>query len=280
MMDGRTDRKANAGELDENRRALLLEVPEAGSCPGAIELAESIDGAGDASCREAIERHLAACESCRNAVAHARCGGLGALGDGASRSGWWALAARRHAATWGAVAAAALFAFVAGSASTWWMGSSDLGVPPMSADVARLSPTGTAADAGPMSITRGIILTPTQEAALAAIRERDAGKCAEFHERLEAISVALVRELESSEPDRALIGALVQERYEIMGQRLRLEAVQVRDFCTMLTPDQCARLGRAWLGRHGGHGGVGGHGGYMRGGSGMRPQGAPTLRAP
>lgn len=278
MTDGRTDRKANAGELDEIRRALLLEVPEAGSCPGAIELAEYIDGAGDVSCREAIERHLAACESCRNAVAHARCCEPHARPARAHRR--WMRAAGRHSATWGAVAAAALFAFVAGSASTWWMGSADLGAPPLSTDVARLSPTGTPADAGPMSITRGIILTPTQEAALTAIRERDAGKCAEFHERLEAIGVALARELESSEPDRARIGALVQERYEIMGQRLRLEAVQVRDFCTMLTPDQCARLGRAWLGRHGGHGGPGGHGGHMRGGSGMRPQGAPTLRAP
>ena len=154
------------------------------------------------------------------------------------------------------------------------MGTADLSMPPMSTDVARLSPNGAAADAGPMSMTRGIILTPTQEAALAAIRERDAVQAAEFQERLESISAALVRELELSEPDRARIGALVQERYDIMGQRLRLEAGQVRDFCTMLTPDQCARIGRAWLGRHGAHGG------RMRGGSGLRPHGSPTLPAP
>jgi Spy/CpxP family protein refolding chaperone len=245
--------------MDAMRRELLIEVPEAGACPGAIELAEYIDGAGDAASRDSIEHHLASCDACRNAVAHAR------FSDGTARSqrpaSRWLQATRRHAATWGAVAAAALFAFVAGSASTWWMGSADLTVPPMSTDVARMSPTGAAADAGPMSITRGIILTPTQDAALNAIRERDAAQVAEFHERLEAISAALVRELESSEPDRARIGALVQERYEIMGQRLRLEAGQVRDFCTMLTSDQCARLGRAWLGRHGGR---------MRGASGSR----------
>jgi Spy/CpxP family protein refolding chaperone len=125
-----------------------------------------------------------------------------------------------------------------------------------------------------MSITRGIILTPTQEAALLAIRERDAAQFTTFHERLEAIQAALERELESSEPNRARIGALVQERYEILGERLRLEAGQVRDFCTMLTPDQCARLGRAWLGRHGSHGG------RHRGGSGPRAPGTPTLPAP
>jgi Spy/CpxP family protein refolding chaperone len=275
MSGDRTDRMASAcsaDELAEIRRALLVEVPEPGSCPGAIELAEYIDGAGDAPCREAIECHLAACEACRNAVAHARCGDPPARPRRAHER--WMRAVGQHSATWGAVAAAALFAFVAGSASTWWMGSSDMSLQPMATDVARLSPSGTPADAGPMSITRGIILTPTQEAALTAIRERDAGKCAEFHERLEAISVALVRELESSEPDRARIGALVQERYEIMGQRLRLEAGQVRDFCTMLTPDQCARLGRAWLGRHGGHGG------RPRGGSGPRFQASPTLPAP
>lgn len=252
--------------------ALLVEVPEAGACPGAIELAEYIDGAGSAASRECIERHLAACDACRNAVAHARCGAVRARP--AHAQGRWARAAGRHAATWGAVAAAALFAFVAGSASTWWMGTADLSVPPMSADVARLSPTGVAADSGPMSITRGIILTPTQDAALNAIRERDAAQVAGFHERLEAITAALVRELESSEPDRARIGALVQERYDILGQRLRLEAGQVRDFCTMLTPDQCVRLGRAWLGRHGGHVG------RTRGGSGPKPQGSPTLPSP
>lgn len=252
--------------------ALLVEVPEAGACPGAIELAEYIDGAGNAASRECIERHLASCDACRNAVVHARCGDARAQPVRASSR--WMRAAGRHAAMWGAVAAAALFAFVAGSASTWWMGTADLAVPPMSTDVARLSPTGVAADAGPMSITRGIILTPTQDAALNAIRERDAAQVAEFHERLEAITAALVRELESSEPDRARIGALVQERYDILGQRLRLEAGQVRDFCTMLTPDQCVRLGRAWLGRHGGHVG------RTRGGSGPKPQGSPTLPAP
>jgi Spy/CpxP family protein refolding chaperone len=171
-------------------------------------------------------------------------------------------ALRSRAATWGAVAAAALFAFVAGSASTWWMGSSDLSALPMSADVARLSPSGAAADSGPMSMTRGIILTPTQDAALSAIRERDAAQATELHDRLEAISAAIAQEIESGEPDRARIGALVQERYEIMARRLRLEAGQVRDFCTMLTPDQCVRLGRSWLSRHGGR---------MRGGNGARP---------
>jgi Spy/CpxP family protein refolding chaperone len=239
-----------AEPMDLMRREMLIEVPEAGMCPSDIELAEYIDGAGDGASRDSIEIHLAACDACRNAVAHARC--ADAARQPRHARARWMQAMRRHAATWGAVAAAALFAFVAGSASTWWMGTTDLTVPPMSTDVARMSPTGAAADAGPMSITRGIILTPTQDAALIAIRERDAAQVAEFHERLEAISAALVRELESSEPDRARIGALVQERYEIMGQRLRLEAGQVRDFCTMLTPDQCARLGRAWLGRHGG----------------------------
>lgn len=248
---------------------LRVEVPETGACPDAIELAEYIDGAGSAACRDSVERHLAECESCRSAVAHARLGNAPVRPAPAHER--WLRAARGHAATWGAVAAAALFAFVAGSASTWWMGSADLAVPPMSADVARLSPNGAAADAGPMSITRGIILTPTQDAALIAIRERDAAEFAEFHDRLEAISAALMQEIESGEPDRTRIGALVQERYEIMGQRLRLEAGQVRDFCTMLTPDQCVRLGRAWLGRHGGR---------MRGSNGPRPQGSPTLPAP
>lgn len=261
-----------AGPLAGIGRALLVEVPDAGPCPGPIELAEYIDGAGGAASHEGIERHLASCDSCRNAVAHARC--RDASVRPARAPARWVLAARRHASTAGAVAAAALFAFVAGSASTWWMGTADLSMPPMSTDVARLSPNGAAADAGPMSMTRGIILTPTQEAALAAIRERDAAQAAEFHERLESISAALVRELESSEPDRARIGALVQERYDILGQRLRLEAGQVRDFCTMLTPDQCVRLGRAWIGRHGGHMG------RMRGASGPRPQGSPTLPAP
>jgi Spy/CpxP family protein refolding chaperone len=236
--------------MGSTRHDMLIEVADAGACPEAIDLAEYIDGAGDDASRESIELHLAACDSCRNAVAHARC--ADAAGQPQRAVGRWIAATRRHAAMWGAVAAAALFAFVAGSASTWWMGSADLTVPPMSTDVARMSPNGAAADAGPMSITRGIILTPTQDAALNAIRERDAAQVAEFHERLEAISAALASELESSEPDRARIGALVQERYEIMGQRLRLEAGQVRDFCTMLTPDQCTRLGRAWLGRHGG----------------------------
>lgn len=254
------------------RRALAVEMPEAGPCPGAIELAEYIDGAGGASCREAIERHLAGCDVCRDAVAHARC--ADAHVQPMTVRERLASAAARHASAWGAVAAAALFAFVAGSASTWWMGTSDISVPQGSADVARLSPSGASADAGPMSITRGIILTPTQDAALSAIRERDAAQLAELQERLEAIGTALVRELESSEPDRARIGALVQERYEIMGQRLRLEAGQVRDFCTMLTPDQCARLGRAWVGRHGIHGG------RARSGTGPRAHGSPTLPVP
>ena len=271
------DPRRDSGDLgrdsmDAVQRGILIEVPDAGACPGALELAEYVDGAGDSASRDSIEQHLAACDACRDAVAHARC--ADAAGQRRRAEGRWAQAMRRHAATWGAVAAAALFAFVAGSASTWWMGSADLAMPPMSADVARMSPTGAAADAGPMSITRGIILTPTQDAALSAIRERDAAQCAEFHERLEAISAALVRELESSEPDRARIGALVQERYEIMGQRLRLEAGQVRDFCTMLTPDQCARLGRAWLARHGAHGS------RLRGGGGPRPQASPTLPTP
>ena len=248
------------GPMPELGRALLVEVPEAGPCPGALELAEYIDGAGSAACREGIERHLVSCEGCRNAVAHARCGDSGVRLSNAPR--WWMRLASGNAGTWGAVAAAALFAFVAGSASTWWMGTADLAGPPMSADVARLSPAATAADAGPMSITRGIILTPTQDAALNAIRERDASEIAEFHERLEEISAALIRELESTEPDRVRIGALLQERYDIMGRRLRLEAGQVRDFCTMLTPDQCVRLGRAWLGRHGGR---------IRGGNASKP---------
>ena len=266
---GRMSPGGGLGSVRELSSALLVEVPEAGPCPGALELAEYIDGAGSAACREGIERHLASCEACRNAVAYARCGDAGVQRSDAPRR--WVRFASRHAGTWGAVAAAALFAFVAGSASTWWMGTADLAGPPMSADVARLSPAATAADAGPMSITRGIILTPTQDAALTAIRERDAAEIAEFHERLEEISAALVRELESGEPDRVRIGALLQERYDIMGQRLRLEAGQVRDFCTMLTPDQCVRLGRAWLGRHGGR---------IRGGNASKPQGSPTLPAP
>lgn len=275
MSDNPHTRGTHAPHVDPRvqlERALLVEVPDAGRCPDHLELAEYIDGSGSPAARELVECHLAACDACRNAVAHARCGD--ARPRPQHRADRWVRAARRHATTWGAVAAAALFAFVAGSASTWWMGTADLALPPMSADVARLSPTGAAADAGPMSITRGIILTPTQDAALAAIRERDAAQVAEFHERLDAITAAIVRELESSEPDRTRIGALVQERYEIMGERLRLEAGQVRDFCTMLTPDQCARLGRAWLGRHGAHGG------RARGGSGQRPQASPTLPAP
>lgn len=272
-------RPANRDELPLGMsRRVLVEVPEAGACPGALELAEYMDGAGSAVGREAIERHLAVCESCRSAVADARC--VDPAAQPSALSGRWMRAIGRRAAASGAIAAAALFAFVAGSASTWWMGTSDLSVPPMSADVARLSPTVAAADAGPMSITRGIILTPTQDAALSAIRERDASRIAQLHERLDAIGAALQRELESGEPDRSRIGALVQERYEIMGERLRLEAGQVRDFCTMLTPDQCARLGRSWLGRHGLHGAHGGHGSRMRGSGGPRVQGSPTLSAP
>ena len=267
--NARISRGGSQVPMAELGRTLLVEVPEAGPCPGAIELAEYIDGAGSARCREGIERHLASCDSCRSDVAHARCGDARARLQDASWS--WLRLASRNAGTVGAVAAAALFAFVAGSASTWWMGTADLAGPPMSADVARLSPTATAADAGPMSITRGIILTPTQDAALNAIRARDASEISEFHERLEEISAALLRELESREPDRVRIGALLQERYDIMGQRLRLEAGQVRDFCTMLTPDQCVRLGRAWLGRHGGR---------IRGGSASKPRGSPTLTDP
>jgi Spy/CpxP family protein refolding chaperone len=256
----------------EGLRSLLVALPEPGPCPDPIRLAEYIDGTAVDECLESVERHLALCDVCRSAVADARCADAQPRSCGVVRR-WWR-SARLHGTAWGSIAAAALFAFVAGSASTWWMGTVDSSGPAMSTDVARLSPAGSATDAGPMSITRGIILTPTQEAALLAIRERDAAQFTTFHERLEAIQAALERELESSEPNRARIGALVQERYEILGERLRLEAGQVRDFCTMLTPDQCARLGRAWLGRHGSHGG------RHRGGSGPRAPGTPTLPAP
>lgn len=261
-----------AGAEEARARAVLVEVPEAGACPEPMEMAEYIDGAGSAERREAVELHLASCAACRDALADARCAGSEAPSARWARA--LSVAGRRLAGSWSTAAAAALLAFVAGSASTWWFGAADLSGPVMSADVARLSPSGVAADAGPMSITRGIILTPTQDAALSAIRERDADQLGKFHARLDEINDLLVRELESGEPDRARIGALVQERYEIMGQHLRLEAGQVRDFCTMLTPDQCARLGRSWLGRHGVHGA------HMRGGGGRRGQGSPTLPAP
>ena len=240
-------------------RMLHVELPDTGPCPGPAQLAEYIDGSAHAACSDSVERHLAACDACRSAVADARLAEFRA--PSAHAASRWMQALRSHGATWGAIAAAALFAFVAGSASTWWMGSSDLSALPMSADVARLSPGGATTDSGPMSMTRGIILTPTQDAALSAIRERDAAEADELHERLEAITAAITQEIESGEPDRVRIGALVQERYEIMARRLRLEAGQVRDFCTMLTPDQCVRLGRSWLSRHGGRG---------RGGSGPR----------
>lgn len=260
---------------DEPAGALrtAVELPEPGPCPDPMDLAAYVEGTGEAHWRDSIEMHLACCDGCRCALAHAR--GMGDM-DAARTERFtvrWVQSAVRGVGGWGTAAAAALLAFVAGSASTWWMGSSDMTLPPMATDVARLSPSGTATDSSPMSITRGITLTPTQDAALQAIRERDAVRFTDFQDRLEAINAALALELESSEPDRSKIGALVQERYEILGQRLRLEAGQVRDFCTMLTPDQCARLGRAWLGRQG-------HGGRVRGSGASRPQASPTLTAP
>jgi Spy/CpxP family protein refolding chaperone len=250
-----------------------VELPESGPCPDPMDLAAYVEGTGEAHWRDSIEMHLACCDGCRCALAHAR--GVGDMDSPRAErfAVRWVRGAVHGAGGWSVAAAAALLAFVAGSASTWWMGSSDMSLPPMATDVARLSPSGAPMDSSPMSITRGITLTPTQDAALQAIRERDSARFAGFHERLEAINAALALELEASEPDRTKVGALVQERYEILGQRLRLEAGQVRDFCTMLTPDQCARLGRAWLGRHG-------HGSRMRGSGATRPQASPTLTVP
>lgn len=228
-----------------------IECAEGTPCPGPCMLASYIDGMATGADADAVERHLAACASCRQAAADAR--GLDAQAPAAR----WRLRVRAAAlelSRGSAIAAAALLAFVAGSASTWWMGERDLSAGPMGADLARLTPSAASAEQAPLAVTRGITLTPTQEAALAALRERDAAALSALQERMERIAGELESELALPNPDRVRIGDLMQRRFEVVGERLRVEAAQVRDFCTLLTPEQCARLARSrgmWHGSRG-----------------------------
>lgn len=240
-------------ESADRQDALMCRIDcgERGSCPDPGALASFVDGMAPEADKDAIARHLAACADCRQAAADA-CG----FGDAAPRPRWRlrARAAARALSRSGALAAAALLAFVAGSASTWWMGERELSAGPMAADLARLTPSSGSAEQGPLSVTRGITLTPTQQAALAALRERDAAASAALQDRLDQIAQDLERELSAEGPDRMRIGTLLQERFEVTGDRLRLEAAQVRDFCMLLTPEQCARLARSrgmWHGTRG-----------------------------
>lgn len=57
---------------DERLWARVRPVPQDRLCPGSLELAAYIDGRLEAAPSEAVEAHLAACQSCLDAVGEAR----------------------------------------------------------------------------------------------------------------------------------------------------------------------------------------------------------------